>query len=215
MPPSPTPATGVRTSDDADAHEVAVDGRTARRERNREAVLDAVIDLFAEDRLVPSPTQVAERSGVSLRSVYRYFEDEDSLVRSAITHNMERIRPYMALDRPGEGSLESRIRRTVAARLELFDRAAPLMRAVIHSSHSTPVLAARLRESRAEMREQVLGMFEPELAALRPPIRRETADIIDLVLSYEAMDQLRRSTGRDADAAGAVMRRMLRSALPG
>ncbi|MEI2697696.1 MAG: hypothetical protein V9E94_04890 [Microthrixaceae bacterium] len=40
------------------------DGRTARRERNRAVVLDAVLDLFAEGGSPnPTPDQVAERSG--------------------------------------------------------------------------------------------------------------------------------------------------------
>ena len=40
--------------------EPSVDGRTARRDRNREAVLDAAIELFAEGVLSPSATQVAQ-----------------------------------------------------------------------------------------------------------------------------------------------------------
>jgi len=38
---------------------VAPDGRTARRDRNRLAVLDAVIELFAEGDLDPDPEAVA------------------------------------------------------------------------------------------------------------------------------------------------------------
>ena len=49
------------------------DGRTARRDRNREAVLDAALALFTAGELEPTAAAVAERSGVSLRSVYRYW----------------------------------------------------------------------------------------------------------------------------------------------
>ena len=44
------------------------DGRTARRDRNREAVLDAVLDLFADGAIAPAPAEVAARSGVSRRA---------------------------------------------------------------------------------------------------------------------------------------------------
>ena len=68
------------------ADEPTSDGRTARRDRNRDAVLDAVLDLFGEDSLAPAPAEVAERSGVSLRSVYRYYEDRDALYRDVADH---------------------------------------------------------------------------------------------------------------------------------
>lgn len=41
-----------------------VDGRNARRDRNTEAVLDAVHDLFVEGLIFPSVDDVARRSGV-------------------------------------------------------------------------------------------------------------------------------------------------------
>ena len=39
--------------------EAAVDGRTARRDRNRDAVLDAAHDLFVEGELLPGIADVA------------------------------------------------------------------------------------------------------------------------------------------------------------
>ena len=71
-----------------------VDGRSAIRDRNREAVLDAVLDLFSEDNLSPGPEEVALRVGLSVRSVYRYFDDHDTLTRAAIARNIERRAPY-------------------------------------------------------------------------------------------------------------------------
>jgi AcrR family transcriptional regulator len=93
------------------AQQVAPDGRTARRDRNRDAVLDAVLDLFAEDALAPSAVQVAERSGVSLRSVYRYFDDTDELVRAGIARSRARVRPLVVLGDRGQRPVEDRVRR--------------------------------------------------------------------------------------------------------
>ena len=44
----------------------AVDGRSAIRDRNRNAVLDAVLDLFSEGNLSPGPDEVAVRAGLLL-----------------------------------------------------------------------------------------------------------------------------------------------------
>ena len=45
----------------------AVDGRTARRDRNRTAVLDAILDLIQEGNPLPTVAEISERSGTSHR----------------------------------------------------------------------------------------------------------------------------------------------------
>ncbi len=70
-----------------------IDGRSARRERNRDAVLDAVIDMFTEGSLTPGPAEVAVRSGVSIRSVHRYFEDTDNMICAAMDRSRMRMVP--------------------------------------------------------------------------------------------------------------------------
>ena len=50
-----------------------LDGRQARRQRNIDAVLDVVLEMFAEESMFPTIEQAATRSGLSLRSLYRYF----------------------------------------------------------------------------------------------------------------------------------------------
>ncbi len=86
-----------------------IDGRTARRDRNRVAVLDAVLELFTEGNLTPSPDDVARRSGVSLRSVYRYVADADDLIRAAIVRHQEKVAPLFVIADLGEGSFEHRL----------------------------------------------------------------------------------------------------------
>ncbi|MCP4087251.1 MAG: TetR/AcrR family transcriptional regulator [Actinomycetia bacterium] len=58
----------------------APDGRVARRQRSIDAVLDVVLEMFTEEAMFPSIEQAATRSGLSLRSVYRYFSDPSELV---------------------------------------------------------------------------------------------------------------------------------------
>ena len=42
-----------------------VDGRRLRREQNREAVIDALVELFEEGSYTPSSGEIAERAGIS------------------------------------------------------------------------------------------------------------------------------------------------------
>ena len=46
-----------------------LDGRQARRQRNIDAVLDVVLEMFAEESMFPTIEQAATRSGLSLRSL--------------------------------------------------------------------------------------------------------------------------------------------------
>ncbi len=187
----------------------ADDGRTARRDRNRDAVLDAVLELFAQDALAPSAAQVAERSGVSLRSVYRYFDDTDELVRAAIERNLVRVRPLFELEQLGEGPLEPRIERLVGSRVRLHDEVGPLMRATVLHAGENAVLAGRLTTVRRTLGEQVEAMFAPELAALEPAVRREVAASADLLVSFEALEHLRRVRGLSRAAATRASTRAL------
>src|SRR5262245_124138 len=106
-----------------------VDGRTARRDRNRTAVLDAVLELFSEGDLNPSAEDVARRSGVSLRSVYRYVRDSDDLIRSAIERHQEKVIPLFIIDDLGEGSFAQRLDVMIERRVRLYETIAPTARA--------------------------------------------------------------------------------------
>ena len=64
------------------------DGRRLRREANRQAVIDALVSLYADGHYLPSAAEVAERSGLSPRSVFRYFDDTDDLTRAAFRRRL-------------------------------------------------------------------------------------------------------------------------------
>lgn len=185
--------------------EQPADGRTARRDRNRDAVLDAVLDLFAEDALEPSAVQVAERSGVSLRSVYRYFEDMDGLVRAAIERNLERVAPLFRVEDPGRGPLRERAARLVDARIALFEQVGPLMRATLRHADANPLLADRVALARASLRSQIEQMFAPELSQRPARDRRDLIEALDVLLGFESLDQLRRVRGLSAAATTRVL----------
>jgi AcrR family transcriptional regulator len=185
--------------------EVPADGRTARRDRNRDAVLDAVLDLFADGSLTPVPAEVAARSGVSLRSVYRYFDDMDALVRAAIARNLARMGPFFDLEAPGVGPLADRVERTVAARLRLYDGIAPMARAAAARAPQNAIIAERLDETRLLLRRQVEEMFAPELRALDREVAGEVAAAVDVLLEFDAVDHLRRHRRLDAEEAGRVL----------
>lgn len=188
------------------------DGRTARRERNRNAVLDAVLDLFGEGATNPTPDEVATRSGVSLRSVYRYFDDRESLLRSAMEHHFLRLQPLFAIDIDPTDPLDRRIEALVDQRLHLYEAAAPVFRAAIARSGSNPLIEERVRDRRTLLARQVEQMFAPELAELGARAAEASA-MIDVVTEFESFDHLIRFRGMDRDDAAAAVARTVQQLL--
>jgi AcrR family transcriptional regulator len=99
----------VSEANGEDEGAVPPDGRVARRERNQNAVLDVVLEMFAEDMMFPSIEQASKRSGLSLRSLYRYYADPAELVESAIKRNREQTMEIAHLPRIGEGPIDDRL----------------------------------------------------------------------------------------------------------
>ncbi len=144
------------------------DGRNARRERNIEHVLDAVMEMFAEDALFPTMEQVAARSGLSLRSLYRYFADPSALVHAAIERHQSRTNEAARLSSIGEGPLAARIDDFAAMRVRLYEEFAPTFRATLANAHRHELVAGVLLDRRQAMRAQFEQQFAPELTGPKP-----------------------------------------------
>lgn len=172
-----------------------VDGRTARRDRNSEAVLDAVRGLFLDGNYAPTAEAVAMRSGVSLRSVYRYFEDADALVRAAIARSIVLAEPLFVVPDLGEGPLAGRIEALVEHRLKLYDALGAEARAAVLRGSSAPLVAEQLARRREQLSEQVQLQFAPELRELGTARGRALLACIDVLLQFEALEHLERRVG--------------------
>lgn len=182
------PVSGMRGADVVMADEPLVDGRSAIRDRNRTAVLDAVLDLFSEDNLSPGPEEVAIRAGLSVRSVYRYFDDQDSLTRAAIARNIERLGSRFLIPAIGEGDLDGRVGRFVDARLALQADVGATVRAARTRSTFDPLVAEDIRSTRAFLAEQVDRHFATELGAMDRRRSAARSAAIDSLLSFESLD---------------------------
>jgi AcrR family transcriptional regulator len=185
-------ADAVDLTGDANRSESAprVDGRRASRERNRLAVVDALLDLYAEGTLRPNADEVALRSGVSRRSVFRYFDDRDDLDRTAIERQQQRVLHLVDIPGIGEGEFEARLRTFTEHRVALYEAIRPAarvsrLRAPFHS-----VIAEELEASRRLFTRQVERQFGPELDAMPALARTETLTAADALASFEAYDLL-------------------------
>lgn len=166
------------------------DGRHARRDRNRLAVVDAMLELYAEGNLDPSSDEIAERAGLSPRSLFRYFEDLDDLVRVAIGRQHERTLPAVRLDVAVDAPLADRVARLVAQRQRLYGRIASVGIVSRVRAPFQPLIASELAIARSFLRRQIEQLFAPELAALGKVGGAQALAAIDVLTSFESVHLL-------------------------
>jgi AcrR family transcriptional regulator len=158
------------------------DGRRQRTERSRVAVIDAVFELLREGRVPPTAEEIAERSGVSVSSIFRYFTGLDDLQRQTLDRFKERFAPLFDIPRLGEGDLPTRVDRFVAARVRLFVEAAPIMRVARLRAIEHSTFLDAVTNMHATLAEQVRRQFACELASGAGPLQPD-----DLALAIDAM----------------------------
>lgn len=172
--PSPTPA--------------VQDGRRARRERGREAVIDAMLDMLLEGGSTPTTDAVAERAGVSVASLFRYFDSLDDLRHRATLRFLERHAPLYEVPDIGEGPLQGRIEGFVEARVALHEAVEPIARVVRVRAVEHPDLADTLRATRLRMADQVRAHFSPELSTLTRVAAEDLVGTVAALTAFEAWD---------------------------
>lgn len=183
--------------------DLSPDGRHARRDRNRHAVVDAYLDLIRAGVPHPSVADVADRSGVSHRSVFRYFSDKEELARTAIERHYAHIRPLLDLTAAPTDPVPRRVDLFVERRLELYDEIAPVARLSRSLILTQPVIADGIDALRARLRQQIEHLFADELARTSDPAA--TLAAIDVICSFESFELLRHDQRLDRRTTAHVL----------
>jgi AcrR family transcriptional regulator len=189
-----------------------VDRRRLRTERGRELVVTALLEFFDEGESQPGAARIAERAGVSERSVFRYFDDLDTLAAEAVARQIGRTRDLFAPP-DGGGGLDRRIRALAEQRMTVHDRVAIVSAAGRRIEARAPSVAEAFASRRQLFREQVAGQFASELDQHRGRARTELLDAVDAAASFEQIDQLRTVAGFSRARTRAVVVRTLHALL--
>lgn len=164
------------------------DGRVARRERSRVAIVDAAFALILDGKAPPSTDDIAERAGLSVSSVYRNFDGLDDIQHQAIERFQERF-AHLLLDHPEPAaSRAERIAHFVRARVELYRTAGPLMRLARQRALDHSAITNSVATQRSRLADQTLACFAPELSSSTPAQASNLAALIDAMTAPEAFD---------------------------
>jgi AcrR family transcriptional regulator len=169
-----------------------------------------VIELVEEGSTMPTAQMVAERAGISLRTVYHHFDDLVSLRAEALGIAWERHTANLgAIDvaRP----LDERVVTLVRQLCRVYEAVAPVCRAESLAA-DTDVTADVTRQSRMRIRQYIAETLEPETkaAGISGPV---LLDALDAALTWQSWDYLRTQLGRGQANASRTFEMVVRQLL--
>jgi AcrR family transcriptional regulator len=185
-----------------------IDGRRRRGQDNRARIVTAMMELVQSGEVSPSAEQVAARADVGLRTVFRHFQDMDSLHREMAM--VISARAHAALQTPFRASAwRDRIIEMVGRRALAYERLAPFKRAADAFRHRSRFLGSDYAQMVAELRAVLERELPAEIAQDKAKV-----DALDMLLSFEAWSRLRNEQRLDAAATRAVLESLVRAVLP-
>lgn len=185
------------------------DGRIARGERTRAAIIAAHAALLRDGELRPTAAKVAERADVSVRTIWSNFKDREALLDASTSF-------WMAEDdelwKPIDPALpiDERISVYVAQRARRLENISPAAKSAALSEPFSPTLRASRQSHIDRMRDQVALVFATEFAGREEADRVWLLQAVALAASWPTWVQLRDDTGMSIQDASTVMERTMR-----
>jgi AcrR family transcriptional regulator len=154
---------GAKTArqDESSANGGRSDRRLARGSATRDVILGATVELLTEDNPRPTSYLVAQRAGVSRRTVFYYFAGVDGLVLRAVESQLARQRSFI-IPLPPRGPIDIRINAVCKQRRELFERLGPIYGAARTLGDRRAHVPSRPLHL-ADLRQQLALTFAPEI----------------------------------------------------
>lgn len=200
-PSAPPPTT-------APVRSAPVDGRTARAQRTRDAIVEACVTLVNAGDIRPTAPRIAGEAGVSVRSVFQHFDDLETLFALVSERALDGlaglVRP-IDVERP----LAERLDSFAEQRAELLEAVTPIRRAAAVHAPFSPTIQQRVAAGHDFFRGQLATVFARELEPLSADRREQVLDMLDVAASWSAWEVLRTLDGRSVVEARAVLTSLL------
>jgi len=156
-------------------------------QRTRRAISEGLLNLLQEGQRRPTADAIAERAGVSRRSVFVHFADLDELYTEVAVVQGERLVTLMkpiAADLP----LAERIDQFLAQRQRIYETMTPIRRSALGAAPFSRTLADIIDRCDAWLRDQIAEVFATELAGREPRVLAA----LDAAVSWASWFHLRR-----------------------
>jgi len=191
----------------------AVDGRSLRRARNRQDIVDALLGLIQNGETEISAALIASKAGLSERSIFRYFDDVNDLYRSVCDLAFSKEIEYALIDDAGVGSLDTKIENFVNQRVRIYTMNEKIAPAARSFAFKNPIIKNQLVVGRKLLRNQIITHFSEELSAFDKQQQQVAVAIIDSLTTFEYYDMMRSDQKMSVQAIKSVLTESIRKAL--
>jgi len=191
----------------------AVDGRSLRRERNRQDIVNALLGLIENGETEISAALIASKAGLSERSIFRYFDDVNDLYRSVCDLAFSKEIEFALIDDAGMGSLETKIENFVNQRVRIYtmnEKVAPAARSF---AFKNPIIKNQLVFGRKLLRAQITKQFAEELSTFDKSQQQVAVATIDALTTFESYDMMRSDQKMSVQTIKSILTESIRKAL--
>lgn len=196
--------------------------RTARTARTEAALIEAATALFIEQGYVPTTlTQVAERAGLSPRTVYVRFGTKAALFRRVVDQALVGdAEPVDVAHRPGTlaamsaPTLEARIDAFVTTAAGIAERAGALFEVAVQAEGLEPEIAQAAQAGREATAQLCADFWAAAVADGLLPGDTDVAALArttDVLVCADTLVHLRRTTAWSAPGHASWLRRTITS----
>jgi len=172
-----------------------VDGRTARSERTRSAIVDANLQLIQEGDLRPTADRIARVAGVSLRALWSHFADMEALFAASGQRVLDQ-REATFEPVPADLPLANRIQAFCHQRARMLEHITPTAKAASTREPYSPALQQFRRIHMDLVRSELAVLFAAEVAG-----RPELLTALTAVSTWPTWGTWRDGMGLSVEAA--------------
>lgn len=190
--------TNSRTSIDDNARP---DGRRERSADSRRRILAAMVELIESGLAAPTAELIAAKANVSLRTVFRHFEEMENLYLEIAELVFDKFQPYLEFPitiRTWPEVLDQVIER----RATFFEEIAPYKTAIDAYRHRSTAIAGQHRRIAVMSRDMLITTLPPAVVA-----DADGFELLNLLFSIETWQRLRDQQGLSPAQARDVLRR--------
>jgi len=160
------------------------DGRVLRSQRSREAIINSAYEFMDDEGVIPTAQAVADKAGVTIRTLFRHFPEMDLLYREMHKLTYERYsKEYDKGDR--SGSLEERVLSAVHTFTMAYSKQRSVFLVTKSMLRNSVFLQGNYSRVQKALSKRLLEWM-PELSELPA----EVHDGVDALLSFEFWHRL-------------------------
>jgi AcrR family transcriptional regulator len=175
------------------------DGRRSRTVETRKRIVRAVAELVQAGKVAPTAEEVSARASVGLRTVFRHFDDMDSLYQEIDQELGINVALMLQMVMKAD-TWQERLKENIQMRCQLYDSITPFLISGQVHRHTSQAVEASFRR-KVELERAVLQHILPK--SLQEDTPRFEALL--MMLSPEAWIRLRRDQGLSSEAAIAAI----------